>query len=440
MPISRVFYPAIVGIIALSVFGIYQMNTSSLEQKITDSLHQIHGLKFKQTTLSYFPTPHLILSNPEYHDKHWVLSAEQLDLEFSWRSLLGFVPKVTQLSLSGGELRASASNFESINRLHNIAVRLDNIEAGYHQADLNLSANSADSDQLQLVARANRFANGVGLHNVRLTLEMAQGTLLNNRMLTLQSEALSLSKQQVNQKTLWQLVLQQAQLNDLLLQKALIHYYPSANTDFEPHFQAKLEPQQGGQFNVDVSLLEENRLRLSGQKLALEPLLVFLQLPTLLGGTVDFDGEAVYQKHVLAQGRVHLHVTDGALNGLDLLDLISQYYPIRQGAKHYTDRLKTPFEYVDMGLNWDKGVLSVQQIEAYGKDLKLNGKGEITLADFNCRFQGWLASTNSAYSQYQLPISLFGPCRSPQYQINLDRTLGKQQLKQLLKEKLKEKY
>ncbi|MGR6982189.1 hypothetical protein ACUHGC_12665 [Testudinibacter sp. P27/CKL/0425] len=424
---KRVLYSVVAAATALGLSLHYQLN--SLERRANDYLRALPNLQFASADIRYFPSPRLTLSQLNYPYQQWTLSAEQATLQFSWLSLFSFAPKVQQAELVGGELSAAQQP-----QWRNLAFKLRDIDSNYRTALLDLSVESAGRDRLQLNAQIGRFPNGVELYDTALKAEMAEGYFLNNQALEMHARKISLSQQQ----TLLQLVLQQAQLNQLPLKSAVLHYSLVPTAAPKPHFRLQLS-QQSGNLTVDsIRRQQDNLLVIKGRKLELSPLLEFLQLPVLLRGKADFDGDAVFEQGVLMQGKLRLRATETALNGLNLIEMISQYYPLRQGAQKYADRIETPFNQLDMALNWRRDKLNLTRIQAQGEDLNLSGKGEMNLMDLTCRLDLRLSPTQSGYSQFQLPVSLFGPCQSPQYRISIDRKLGNQ-LKQLLKEKLKER-
>ncbi|MGV6989805.1 AsmA-like C-terminal region-containing protein [Testudinibacter sp. P80/BLE/0925] len=423
----RVLYPVLLGTASLSFLTYYQLGT--FERKITAELRRLPDFQFQQAQLNYFPSPTLQLKQAQYHYQDWQFSAQQVELQFGWRSLLTFSPKVKQVQLSGGNVY-SAQQLQ----FADLTLVLSEIAPNYQAAKVDLTAQNRRQDEWRLSAVAQRFPNGIELYQTELNAEMAEDYFLNNRRLRFMAEKVSLSEQQNS----WQLTLQQARLNQLNIQSAVLHYALPAQVTQKPHLQLVLRQAQGSLHVQAVRQNNANRLQLKARGLALQPWLAFLQLPELLDGTADFDGNALFEQGVLYQGDLRLRARDTALNGLNLLEMISQYYPIRQGAKQYADRIATPFKQIDLDLNWADNRLRMKQIQAQGEDLNLSGKGEMNLTDFTCRLELRLSPTLAGYSQYQLPVSLFGPCRSPQYRISIDKKLGNQ-LKRLLKEKLQEK-
>ncbi len=434
---KRVFYPVLAGMLALVFFVYYQI--SLLDAKLQNLLRQqLPALQFKTYSLDYFPTPRLNLVQPQSLYKQWTISAHQLSADFSWLSLFGLSPKVKQIELIGGVV----SDQRQV-ELGNIYFKLEDIDHDYNLAKLTLMATTPANNRLNINAIVQRFANGAELNQLNLNIEMAEGYFLNNQTMTLSADKLSLSQQQ----NILQMALQQGQLNQLPITSAVLHYYipvqQEALPSSEPHFELQLKQADGSLQVSSRQQLSGNQLLLKGNRLALAPLLGFLKLPELLNGKADFEGDAQFNQGVLTQGKLQLQVSDSVLNGLNLLDLVSQYYPIRyysteKGATQYADRMATPFDQVNISLNWDRQKLNLTEVLAQGKELNLNGYGEMNLTDFNCRFELRLSPNAAGYSQYQLPVSLFGPCRSPQYRISLDKKLG-EQLKQMLRDKLNEK-
>ncbi|MDH3001317.1 hypothetical protein A1D23_12385 [Chelonobacter oris] len=423
---KRVLYSVVVGAAALG-FLLYSQS-ARLERTLTESLQHIPNVQFRQAELAYFPTPTLILSQPQYHYGDWSVSAERATLRFGWFALLGFSPSIKRAALVGGVVSDEKQTI-----LDKIDLELTDIDSVYHAATLAMVAETINRDKLQFSGAVRRFANGIELHNPVFHAEMAADYFLNNRTLDFKADMLSFSRQQA----LWQVAARQAQLNRLMISDAIAHIVISAEAG-TLRLYLQLD-QAGGRLSItSLSEPQKQHLTLSGKNVLLAPLLTFLQLPVLLDGKTDFDGKAVFEQGVLSEGTLQLKVMDTALNGLNLFEMISQYYPIRQGAAQYADRAVTPFNQVNVALDWNRQTVKLKRIQAFGDDLNLNGKGEMALTDFTCRLELRLLPTMEGYAQYQLPVSLFGPCRSPQYRINVDKKLSNQ-LKQLLREKLKEK-
>ncbi|TNH04967.1 hypothetical protein FHQ26_06900 [Testudinibacter sp. TR-2022] len=410
------------------MFFLYQLH--QLQDRFKTWLPQVlPGLQIADARFAYFPSPTLALSQLDYQAPGWNFSAQQAIARFSWFSLFSLSPQIKQIELYGGTIAPLNLNI--------VSLSLDNIDQHYNLAELSLTAASVENNRLHLTALAQRFANGVALHQLQLNGEMVHGYFLNNRNIALSAEKLSLSQQQ----NLWQMVLQQGLLNQLPLESAVLHYTPdniSDNNDPKPHFTLQLQ-QDSGILEVNgQQRAQGNFLALQGKQLSLSPLLAFLQLPVVLSGISDFSGNVWFSDGVLTNGDLTLNISQAELNGLNLLGLISQYFPIRQGAKKYADRIVTPFDQVSAALSWNQQILSLNKLSAQGKDLHLSGSGEMNLTDFNCRFELRLSPNIVGYSQYQLPVRLFGPCRSPQYQVKVDKRL-ENQLKDLLREKLRER-
>lgn len=175
----------------------------------------------------------------------------------------------------------------------------------------------------------------------------------------------------------------------------------------------------------------------SGKYFPVKRLFALLNLPEVLSGHADFNIDFTFLHSQLIQGKLNILAQNGEILGVNLLDMVSQYFPINYNAVLLQNKeLNTRFEQFYLQLFLQQNQLIAEKIELKTPALLGQGKGIIDLNRMECNVDINLHSTDQHYQNLTLPINFFGNCSSPQYKINFTKKF-RNQLIDAIKEKLR---
>ena len=163
----------------------------------------------------------------------------------------------------------------------------------------------------------------------------------------------------------------------------------------------------------------------------LETLLKAFRLPVFAGGKGDIEAELQFDRLQPERGRFLINVEQGKLQGLNFLQLVSQYLPINYSQ---TNELATPYERFIAVFRWHKQGLLIDDLHLRNKDLLIFGRGRVELDKMLCDVRLNIGIDEPQYQNLSLPMHFFDSCYSPQYKIEINKGL-RDQLKHFLKEK-----
>ena len=175
----------------------------------------------------------------------------------------------------------------------------------------------------------------------------------------------------------------------------------------------------------------------SGKYFPVKRLFALLNLPEVLSGHADFNIDFTFLHSQLIQGKLNILAQNGEILGVNLLDMVSQYFPINyNGDLLQNKELNTRFEQFYLQLFLQQNQLIAEKIELKTPALLGQGKGIIDLNRMECNVDINLHSTDQRYQNLTLPINFFGNCSSLQYKINFTKKF-RNQLIDAIKEKLR---
>ena len=181
----------------------------------------------------------------------------------------------------------------------------------------------------------------------------------------------------------------------------------------------------------------QSAVNFSGKYFPVKRLLTLLNLPEVLSGHADFNIDFTFLHSQLIQGKLNILAQNGEILGVNLLDMVSQYFPINyNGDLLQNKQLNTRFEQFYLQLFLQQNQLIAEKIELKTPALLGQGKGIIDLNRMECNMDINLHSTDQRYQNLTLPINFFGNCSSPQYKINFTKKF-RNQLIDAIKEKLR---
>ena len=180
----------------------------------------------------------------------------------------------------------------------------------------------------------------------------------------------------------------------------------------------------------------QSAVNFSGKYFPVKRLFALLNLPEVLSGHADFNIDFTFLHSQLIQGKLNILAQNGEILGVNLLDMVSQYFPINyNGDLLQNKELDTRFEQFYLQLFLQQNQLIAEKIELKTPALLGSGTGVVSLNQMQCDINLTVRSTNKNYQNLILPIRFFGDCYSPQYKFNFTKEF-RHQLIDIIKEKL----
>ena len=181
----------------------------------------------------------------------------------------------------------------------------------------------------------------------------------------------------------------------------------------------------------------QSAVNFSGKYFPVKRLFALLNLPEMLSGHADFNLDFSFSSSSLIQGKLNFLAQNGEILGVNLLDMVVQYFPVNYNNDLLKNKeLNTRFEQFYLQLSLQQHQLQAEKIELKTPVLLGQGKGIIDLNRMECNVDINLHSTDQRYQNLTLPINFFGNCSSPQYKINFTKKF-RHQLIDAIKEKLR---
>ena len=181
----------------------------------------------------------------------------------------------------------------------------------------------------------------------------------------------------------------------------------------------------------------QSAVNFSGKYFPVKRLFTLLNLPEMLSGHADFNLDFSFSSSALIQGKLNFLAQNGEILGVNLLDMVAQYFPINYNNDLLKNKeLNTRFEQFYLQLFLQQNQLIAEKIDLKTPALLGLGNGIIDLNRMECNANINLHSTDQRYQNLTLPINFFGNCNSPQYKINFTKKF-RHQLIDAIKEKLR---
>lgn len=194
------------------------------------------------------------------------------------------------------------------------------------------------------------------------------------------------------------------------------------------------------------------------QNVKVQPLLKDAADNDMLEGTGNIDvnvtGKSLtptgIKKNLL--GTIKINFTDGAVNGINIAQIIRVNYAKIKGQKvESTESKKTDFSAMGATMNFSKGVMTTNDLSMSSPLLRIHGQGQVNYInetmDMNLdtsvvgSLEGQGGKSISELTDVTIPVRLFGEWTKPQYEIEFDKLwkkLEQQKKKQLEKKAEKE--
>ncbi|MCX2960621.1 AsmA-like C-terminal region-containing protein [Rodentibacter caecimuris] len=387
-------------IVLVAIFAFFYIQLQQAKTQLTEQLAQ-HNIQVKSLDFNLIPQPYFSIEQLRFHE----MSLKRIEGKLAFLPLILGEPKFEQLIINQAKFGENSLNSAKIT--------------------LQLS----DFSLKKLLAKSISF-NGEN----RISIELEKPIYGKNTTFDFSFNKANIALRQ-DKESLIQI--ERAKLNEQTLGYIEVH------ADFSKPYKilaAYIKPACTTdclavlKFN---SLAQESAVKFSGKNFPMERLLTLLSFPNTMTGTTDFNIQLTFSNSELMQGQFDFNARDGELLGINLLDLLSQYFPI-----NYNDELlqgksmNTPYQTAISSLSLENNLLTVNKISLKTPALLGEGNGAIDLHTMQCDINLTLSATNEKYKKLKLPIRFFDSCYSPQYKLELNKDFRKQ-LKNLIKEKLK---
>lgn len=190
------------------------------------------------------------------------------------------------------------------------------------------------------------------------------------------------------------------------------------------------------QGNVDF-YRQQNGYAFVGKNIDIYTFWGALDIRSIISGRGALSGAVQFENSQLPMGELAFEIKQGTINGINLLTLASQHFPINYDEQRLeAKQMNTHFENANAVMLWDQQRLLVKRLNIESSTLILTGNGKVGLIDGQCDFYTQLKLNNSKYQQLNLPIHFFGDCHSPQYKVHINKEL-RNQLKEMIKQRLR---
>lgn len=428
-------------VVALAFFTFLWVKKGKIEDKLTALLHN-QPVQIEQLSIGFLPLPNLSLQNVKYTiNKHHQLNAERLNIQLNWWSVLQGEPEVSMIKIENGTLWREAipllkninstikSAQFSLTQISTLIEQYKNREARdtlWPKISVELSAVNRENDQFNLqIDQLTTTPNAINWHNLQAELKLQNKRLFNTQQLVIYAQNGTLNQFEQHYKVRTDLTLNKLQFNHV-----------EGWIDWRSNIEGTLKLIGSNGENADL-FISPNSFQLIGKQLPLQPVLETFNIPVLVTGKVDAQVQLFTNNFLPYQGEILAEITNGTVNGLNLLELIRQYAPINYDEdKLSQEKTTTWFERLAMHFYWEPTRLQIKKTELIHPRFVVHSVGNIDLIHGQCDVNSEISLNDTQYANLRLPVHFFGDCKSPQYKVKFNRAF-REQLKEFIREKLK---
>ena len=334
-------------IVVAAIFAFFYVQLQQAKSLLLEQLAQ-HDISVKSLKVGLIPQPHFSIEQLNYH----TFSLTQTEGKVAFLPLFAGDVKLEELTIAQAKLTQNATNSAKIMmRFANISLnKLFTKEILFSGANL-ISVELAKPIYGKTTKYTFTFNKAnLALHQDRESLLQIDGAKLNEQPLDYIEIHADFSKPQ----------------------KVLIGYIKPICTT---NCLAVLK------FN---GIAQQSTVNFSGKNFPTERLLTLLNLPKALTGTTDFNIRLAFNNSELIQGTFDFNARDGEILGMNLLDLVTQYWPINYRGDLSKRRMSTAFERLDSQLSLDNNLLRVNKFNLITPELLGRGNGLINLHTMQC--------------------------------------------------------
>ncbi|MDY6214922.1 hypothetical protein [Actinobacillus porcinus] len=427
-------------VVALAFFTFLWVKKGKIEDKLTALLHN-KSVRVEQFSLGLFPSPRLSLQNVEYAiNVHNQLTADRLSIQLNWWEVLQGEPEVSMIQIENGALwREAVLLLKNINStikptqlsLTQLPTLIEQYKMGgsgvtlLPKMSVVFSALNGENDQFKLqIEQLTTAQNALNWRNLQVELELKNKRLFNTQQLKFYAKNGALNWLESRYQVRTDLALNQLQFSHV---DGWIDWADTEGT-------LKLIGLNGEKADLFFS---PNTFQLIGKQLSVQPFLETFNIPVLVTGKVETKVQLLAKNFLPYQGEILADITEGTVNGLNLLELIRQYAPINYDEdKLSQEKTMTRFEHLVTHFYWEPTRLQIKATELIHPRFVVRSVGDIDLVHGQCNVNSDISVNDARYNALRLPVHFFGDCKSPQYKVKFNRTF-RDQLKEFIREKLK---
>ena len=428
-------------IVALAFFAFMLVQKGKLEEKLT-ALLQSKNVQVERSAVNLLPSPSIELQKIRYGlNENYHLSADNLNLNLSWWGILTAHSEIADIQLNNGTVFAdSIIKLKAINgtitpidfSLSELPILIEQHKAEESweniipKVQLNLSVLTEQDDKLTLKAsQLGVMKNELHWQDLQAELALNNRRLFNTNKLAITAKNGSVNWLDNNYNIRTDLAINQLQFKQL-----------EGDFETQPDIQghAILFGMNGEHVEFVFSPLS---LMLKSEQFPLQPLLDTFNIPVLITGKVNGEARLFAEDYFPTEGEIRAEVTGGELNGLNLLELVSQYAPINYDDEQLKQKTNsTHFDRIFTHFYWKPTELYIKNTELFHQRFIVHSAGNIDLTNGKCDVNAEIAVNDRRFDLLKLPVHFFGDCQSPQYKVEFDRTF-RDQLREFIKEKLR---
>ncbi len=440
---KKIAFALSAAIIALFAFLYWQVNKA--QQEITQLLNQ-QGIVFEDLATDFFPQPAINLQQAKYIADNRFIRAKQIRLELHLLPTLIGQTRFKQIGLQDGVTQNP--DYHSINlSLKPTALYKEDLPDLIHffkyremrdqssdkwNVEIMLSAQNPQDDRVEVYLNTTLQPAGLRFADAKLHVRLARPAYADKQDFSLYLRKGYIGKSarqdvdyEINGVT---------RINDEDLGYVSAKVFSPNET--RPSYLASFTADACERCNTMIELKKsaphKRIVSLRREYFPLETLLKAFRLPVFAGGKGDIEAELQFDRLQPERGRFLINVEQGKLQGLNFLQLVSQYLPINYSQ---TNELATPYERFIAVFRWHKQGLLIDDLHLRNKDLLIFGRGRVELDKMLCDVRLNIGIDEPQYQNLSLPMHFFDSCYSPQYKIEINKGL-RDQLKHFLKEKL----
>lgn len=413
--------------------------------QVTAQLQQ-QGIQVAQLEVDFLPVPSLSAKNVQYSavigQKPRSIFAAFLRVEFNpWQALFGKM-EIAKFAIKDGQLWLSdnVNNPEDFTQIQFIAQPNHSFLLGdiFQHPEFVLNSTQIELSAMDIAKNAisfrgelrwqenNRDESLLQLNAVTLHVAFSQ-PIYNNQAIDM---ALSKGEFTLGQNYT------QYRLTDLQLNNE--NFGESSGEYRAENNKLSWNGQLLGAGKVSVQYLKGQDIAVAFSDQPLGKYLRTLNIPELADGTVSGNLYLTFAPFAkmewrFERGNARLHIANGKIKGINLLALLSQYFPLNYDP---SATITTSFQDLDTEFTFDPMFLMVNHIAMDAEQVALKGSGELDLRYQQCDFQLTLSPQEQKYQQFALPIHFFDRCDQPKYEVKINKVF-QNQLKEFIKEKFK---
>ncbi|TDQ59899.1 hypothetical protein EDC45_0566 [Mesocricetibacter intestinalis] len=450
-----------IGLVGAAVFVLFLffLQTGKIEERLK-SVFAEQGLEVRELHFNLLPSPVFIAEEVKYlfpagsDAKGGKASFARFEIKFDFLSLLGARPRINAVQLQEGEIYLSFRtypDFHAINLLlkptalyaEDLPMLAYWLKTGLREprtAPLSftflLSAKNAGLERLNLSGNMGLITAGIEAEELKVEITSPRATYAANKSFYAEIEQGYLHRTDGGD---YELKAQKLKINRWGV--AGVEATLALPNELRNSYALNFGATECGRCRLKAEIRESApahyNFSLNAQSFPLQPLLEVMRLPAPVSGRSDISAEGIIERGRPSAGRMHLSVSDGRLDGINLLRMVRDYLPLHYNESGFnTENTQTAFQHLSSALSWQGSSVAVEYLLLLTDKIRVEGNGNMSLTDMQCEAKIQIGINKKEYSALALPVRFFGDCGSPQYKLELNKSF-REQVKKLIKEKLR---